>query len=145
MGTPQEDKEGPPLLMAGEIGVAVDRVCARAKKAPGPDGIPNSMWTIIHRANPGILDAVFNIALKNRVPILYPMEGVLAGAIAETWQTSWKPNLVSATLFEQVAAEWLRKQFRGKHTLSSNQYWCRAGCSMLDVVGKLKKQVTLRK
>ncbi len=64
--TPQED-EGPPLLTAEEIDVAVDRVCAKAKKALGPDGIPNSVWTIVHRANPGIFDAVFNIALKSGV------------------------------------------------------------------------------
>ncbi len=65
--TPQEDEEGPPLLTAEEIDAAVDQVRAKAKKAPGPDGIPNSVWTIVHRANPRILDAVFNLALKSGV------------------------------------------------------------------------------
>ncbi len=37
--TPQEDEEGPPLL----TDAAVDRVRAKAKKAPGPDRIPNSV------------------------------------------------------------------------------------------------------
>ncbi len=65
--TSWEDREGPPLLTAEEIDVAVERVRAKAKKMPGPDGIPNSVWTIVHRANPGILDAVFNKALKSGV------------------------------------------------------------------------------
>ncbi len=63
--TPREDKEGPPLLMAEEINAAVDRVRAKVKKAPGPDRIPNNVWTIVHQANPGILVAVFNLALKS--------------------------------------------------------------------------------
>ncbi len=37
------------------------------KKAPGPDGIPNSVWTIVHQTNPGILDAVFKVMLKSGV------------------------------------------------------------------------------
>ncbi len=58
--TPQEAEERPPLLMAEEIYVAVDRVRAKAKKVLGLDGIPNSVWTITHRANPEILNVVFN-------------------------------------------------------------------------------------
>ncbi len=65
--TSREDEEGPPLLTAEEIDAVVDRVRAKAKKAPSPDEIPNSVWTIVHRANPGILDAVFNLALKSGV------------------------------------------------------------------------------
>ncbi len=38
-----EEEEGPPLLMAGEIDAVVDQVRAKAKKASGPDGIPNSV------------------------------------------------------------------------------------------------------
>ncbi len=45
------------LLTATEIDAAVDRVRTEARKAPGRDGIPNSVWTIVHRANPGILDS----------------------------------------------------------------------------------------
>ncbi len=37
------------------IDAAVDRVRAKAKKAPGPDRITNSVWTIVHRANQGYL------------------------------------------------------------------------------------------
>ncbi len=62
-----EDEEGPPLLTVEEIDAAVDRVRAKASKASGPDGIPNSVWTIVHRANPGTLDAVFNLVLKSGV------------------------------------------------------------------------------
>ncbi len=59
--------EGPLLLTEEEIDAAVDRVCAKAKKALGPEGIPNSVWTIVHWANSGILDTVFNAALKSGV------------------------------------------------------------------------------
>ncbi len=65
--SPWEDEKGPPLLMAEEVDAVVDRVCAKASKAPGPDGILNSVWNIVHRANPGILDAVVNLALKSGV------------------------------------------------------------------------------
>ncbi len=40
--THREDEEEPPLLMV-EVDVAVNRVCAKTKKAPSPDGIPNSV------------------------------------------------------------------------------------------------------
>ncbi len=90
--THQEDEEGPSLLTAEEIDAAVDRVRAKAKKTPSPDGIPNSVWAIVHRANPGILDTVFNLALKSGV---FPTQWKVA---AKTWQTSRGPSLVSATL-----------------------------------------------
>ncbi len=48
VATPLEDEEGPPLLMAEEIDAAVDRVCAKARNTPGPDGIQNSVWTMVH-------------------------------------------------------------------------------------------------
>ncbi len=66
VATPREDEEGPSQLTAEEIDVAVDRVRTKAKKAPGLDGIPNSVWTIVHRTNPGRLD-VFSVALENGV------------------------------------------------------------------------------
>ncbi len=58
--TPWEAEEGPSLLMIAEINAAVDRACIEARKAPGPNEIPYSGWTIVHRANPGILNLVFN-------------------------------------------------------------------------------------
>ncbi len=55
-------------LTAAEINTAVaDRVRTEPRKAPGADGISNTAWTILHRANPGILDVVFNSALKSKV------------------------------------------------------------------------------
>ncbi len=60
-------EEGSPLLTAAEFDVAVDRVHIKARKTPGPDGILNSVWTIVYRANPVILDAVFKLALKSGV------------------------------------------------------------------------------
>ncbi len=65
--TCREDEEGPPLLTAEEIDAAVDRVRIKAKKAPGPEEIPSSVWTIVHQTNPGILEGVFNLALKSGV------------------------------------------------------------------------------
>ncbi len=49
--TPREVEEGPPLLMEEEIDAAIGRVCTKAKKAPGPDGIWNSVWTVVLCAN----------------------------------------------------------------------------------------------
>ncbi len=42
-------------------------------------------------------------------------------------------------IFEQVVAKRLRKHFWGKLALSANHYGFRAGCSMIDGAGKLKK------
>ncbi len=75
MVTPHEAEEGSPLLMAVEINVAVDRVCIKTRLVPGTDGIPNSVRTIIHQANPGILNAVFNSALKRGV---FPIRWMVA-------------------------------------------------------------------
>ncbi len=60
-------EEGPPQLMAVNIDVAVVRVCTNARKTLGPDGIPNSVWTIVHQANLGIYDSVSNSDLKSKV------------------------------------------------------------------------------
>ncbi len=60
-----EAKEGPPLLKAAETDAVVDRVYTKARKVLGPNEIPNSVWKTIYRANPGILDLVFNMALKS--------------------------------------------------------------------------------
>ncbi len=54
-------------MTAAEIDAAIDRVRTKARKGPGPKGIPNSMWTIVHQANPGMLDTVFNSVLKSRI------------------------------------------------------------------------------
>ncbi len=43
MVTFREAEEGPPLFTAVEIDAAVDRVGSKAREAPGPDGIPNSV------------------------------------------------------------------------------------------------------
>ncbi len=51
------------------------------RKAPWPDGIPNSVWTIVRRANPGIHDAIVNPALKSTV---FPIECIPAGVKAGT-------------------------------------------------------------
>ncbi len=130
-----EDEKGPPLWTAEEIDAAVDRVRAKAKKAPGPDGIPNSVWTIVHRANPGILDAVFNIALKSGVFPTRWKVAQLAGAIAKIWQTSQEPNLVSATLHATYDRENLRAGCRGAaeeallgKACFERQYGFRGGC-----------------
>ncbi len=52
---------------AAEIDVAVDRVLTMVKKSSEPDGIPNSVCTITHWSNPGILNGIFNLAYKSRV------------------------------------------------------------------------------
>ncbi len=105
--------------MADEIDAAVDRVRTKAKKAPRPNGIPNSVWTIVHRANPGILNAVFNVTLKS-------------GVFPTRWKVAWllllqkpgKPVVNPASfwplymldtigkIFKEVVAEWLWKHFR---------------------------------
>ena len=54
-----------PPLSEAEVDAAVERIRSKAKKAPGPDGILNSVWTIVHRALPGILAAVFNVCLRS--------------------------------------------------------------------------------
>ncbi len=56
--TPWKAEEGPSLLTAAKIDAAVDWSVSR------PDRIPNSKRTLLHWANRGILDAVFNSALK---------------------------------------------------------------------------------
>ncbi len=53
--------------MVEKIDAVVDRVRAKAKKALGPDGIPNNVKTIVHQANNGILDTVFNAVLRSGV------------------------------------------------------------------------------
>ncbi len=63
--TPWKVEDGSPLLMEKQIDAAIDRVWAKAKKAPGPDGMPNNVWTIVHWSNSEILDTVFNAALKS--------------------------------------------------------------------------------
>ncbi len=97
-------------------------------------------------ANPGILDAVFNLALKSGVfptrwkvarLVLLQKPGKPVGDPA-----SFRPLSMLDTvrkIFEQVIAEWLRKHFRGKHNLSANQYGFRAGCSTIDAARKLQK------
>ncbi len=50
--TLQKAEEWPSLLTAAEINVAVDRVYTKARKAPGPDGIFNSVLIIVLWANP---------------------------------------------------------------------------------------------
>ncbi len=42
-------------------------------------------------------------------------------------------------ILKQVLAEWLRKHFRRKRALSTDQYGFRAACSMIGAAGKLKK------
>ncbi len=127
--TPWEDEERPPLLMVEEIDAAVYQVRAKAKKVPWPDGIPNRMWTIIHRANPGILDAVFNIALKSTIfPTRWKMARLVVlqkpGKPVENPTSFWPLCMLDTIgkIFTQVVAELLRKHFRGKHALSANQY-----------------------
>ncbi len=144
--TPREDEEGPPLLTAEEIDAAVDQVRAKAKKAPGPDEIPNSVWTIIHQANPGILNVVFNLALKSGVfpsrwkmawLVLLQKPGKPVGDPASFWPLCMLDTV--GKIFEQVIAKWLRKHFQGKRALSADQYGLRAGCSTIDVARRLKK------
>ncbi len=42
-------------------------------------------------------------------------------------------------IFEQVITEWLRKHFRGKHAMSTDQYGFQAGCFTIDAARRLKK------
>ncbi len=65
--TTREAEEGSSLLKAAEIDAAVNRIRDNARKAPRPDGIPDSVWAIVHRANHRILATVFNSVLKNGV------------------------------------------------------------------------------
>ncbi len=124
----------------------MDRVRAKAKKAPSPDRIPNSVWTIVHQAYPGILDAVFNLALNSGVfptrwkvarLVLLRKPGKPIGDPA-SFQPLCMLNTVGK-IFEQVIAERLRKHFRGKCALSANQYGFRTGCSTIYAARKLKK------
>ncbi len=62
--------------MAAEIDVGVDQVCTEVRKAPGVDGISDSVWTIIDGPNPGILDMVLNSPLKS---------GVLLNRLKVSW------------------------------------------------------------
>ncbi len=116
---------------------------------PGPDFTLNSVWTIVHRANPGILDAVINIALKSGV---FPTRWKVAGLVLLQKPgkpigkpTSFQPLCMLdmiGKIFEQVIVEQLRKHFQGKRAFSTNQHWFRTGCSMIDEAGKLKKLTT---
>ncbi len=146
VATPWEDEEGPPLLTVEEIDVAVDRVCTKAKKAQGLDGIPNSEWTIVQRANPGTLDTVFSTDLKSGVlPTRWKVAQLVLLQIPS--KPAENPTLFQlfcmldtiGKIFEQVLAERLRKHFWGKHALSADQYVFRASCSTIDAAGKLKK------
>ncbi len=51
VATAWENEEGPPLLTAEEIDAVVDQVHTKARKVPGPNGIPNSVWCEDHRTS----------------------------------------------------------------------------------------------
>ncbi len=115
--------------MAEEIDVAEDQVRAKAKKMPGPDGILNSEWIVVHRANPGILDTVFNIALKSEV---FPTHWKVARLVLlqkpgkPVWKpiTFWPLDMLDTIekILEQIFTERLRKHFQGECTLRADQY-----------------------
>ncbi len=94
--TTREDEEGPPLLTAEEFIAVMDRVRAKAKKAPGPDGIPQSVDHLTSSQSRDTRRGVQPSIEERSIP--YLMESGSAGAIAKTWQTSRGPSLVLATL-----------------------------------------------
>ncbi len=112
--------------MAAEIDVAVDRVCTKARKAPESDRISNNLLTMVLYADPGILDIVFNPALKSRVfPTRWKVTWVVllpkCGWPVGHWIMFHSLSILDSVgkIFEQVIAEWLRKHFLGKHALSA--------------------------
>ncbi len=116
--TPWEAVEGTPLMTASEIDVTVDWVRTKARQAPMPDGILNSVWTIVHWTNPAILDVVFISTLKSwafptRMKVVWLVllqkpDRPVGDA------TSFRPLCMLDTIgknFEQAIAKWLRKHF----------------------------------
>ncbi|KAL4082608.1 hypothetical protein QTP88_010121 [Uroleucon formosanum] len=75
---PQGDGDGEPADLAGarsedvtefsveEVSAAVSRFGSRCR-APGPDGIPSRVWSVVHAVSPGRLVGVFNLCLREGV------------------------------------------------------------------------------
>ncbi|KAL4147788.1 hypothetical protein QTP88_002137 [Uroleucon formosanum] len=75
---PQGDGDGEPADLAGarsedvtefsveEVSAAVSRFGSRCR-APGPDGIPSRVWSVVHAVSPGRLVDVFNLCLREGV------------------------------------------------------------------------------
>ncbi len=126
MVTLWEAEEGPLPLTAAEINAAVDRVrTKKARKAPGPDGRPNSVWTIVRWANPEILDIVFNSALKSGV-CLIPQKMNWLVLPQKTWLASWRPNLVSVTLHIKLYTHtgWHRSRYPNLYSKKKVPLFC---------------------
>lgn len=92
--TPPLEVEDFPPLTEPEIEAVVDHCRSKAKKTPGPDEIPNSVWSIVHRANPGWLTTVFNADLSEGVfparwkmaqLVLLPKPGKPVGELSSNW------------------------------------------------------------
>ncbi|KAL4141335.1 hypothetical protein QTP88_003990 [Uroleucon formosanum] len=75
---PQGDGDGEPADLAGarsedvtefsveEVSAAVSRFGSRCR-APGPDGIPSRVWSVVHAVSPGRLVGMFNLCLREGV------------------------------------------------------------------------------
>ncbi|KAL4082299.1 hypothetical protein QTP88_030085 [Uroleucon formosanum] len=75
---PPRDGDGEPADLAGarsedvtefsveEVSAAVSRFGSRCR-APGPDGIPSRVWSVVHAVSPGRLVGVFNLCLREGV------------------------------------------------------------------------------
>ncbi len=112
----------------------------------GAGWIPNSVWTIVHRAHSGILDTAYNSGLESGV---FPTRWKVAQLVLLQKPgrpvgdpTSFQPLCILDNIgknFEHPVAEWLRKHFWKKCTLSTDQYGFQAGLSMIDAAWKVKK------
>ena len=118
------------------------------RKAPGPDGIPNEILTLVYKSHPNLLLDLYNACLQQGVfPHRWKMARLVLirkGTGSPTTPSSYRPLCMLDTtgkLIEKLIRTRLHSAVEAAGGLSPRQYGFRKGCSTADAISEIVKTV----
>ena len=142
----EEDGDEVVPFSTEEVDAAVERLHGKMWKAPGPDQIPNPVWTALHAVDSSLLVDLFNQALREGQYASKWKKARLAlipkGGKPPGHASSYRPLCLLDTdgkLLERAIVTRLEDHLERRKFISDRQYGFRAGRSTADATTKLKQ------
>ena len=143
---PMVEEDGISLLGTEEVDAAVNRLRGKYWEAPGPDEIPNPVWSAIHSVDPALLVDTFNAAV---VGGLFPVRWKKA-RLALIDKKDKPPGLPSSyrplclldnvgKLLERVIVNRLESYLKERDIISNSRYGLKTGLCTSDTGIRLKR------
>ena len=132
---PIVEEDGISLLGTEEVDAAVNGLRGKYWKAPGPDEIPNPIWSAIHSVDAAIVGGLFPVRWKKARLALIDKRDKVPGLPSS--HLCLLENV--GKLLERVIANRLESYLKERDIISSSQYGFQTGRCTSDAGIRLKR------